>query len=109
LLTPPLNCLEFEGEMVFVESEDELFEHAQTLSKMRLDAVLVTRSEKRPCRCFKTKLSFTCTSAKEGLLTFTGAGDTVISDPCMLALQFGFAAGESLQFANHEPVSSWAN
>jgi D-beta-D-heptose 7-phosphate kinase/D-beta-D-heptose 1-phosphate adenosyltransferase len=97
LLTP--NLSEFEGEMGFYESEDELFNYAQALKqKCDLDAVLVTRSEKG-MSLYQDQVYHLPAHAKE-VYDVTGAGDTVISTlACCIAV--GLSLERACQFANH--------
>ncbi|MFT5713350.1 MAG: D-beta-D-heptose 7-phosphate kinase/D-beta-D-heptose 1-phosphate adenosyltransferase, partial [Glaciecola sp.] len=97
LLTP--NLSEFEGEMGFYESEDELFNYAQALKqKCDLDAVLVTRSEKG-MSLYQDQVYHLPAHAKE-VYDVTGAGDTVISTlACCIAV--GLPLERACQFANH--------
>jgi D-beta-D-heptose 7-phosphate kinase/D-beta-D-heptose 1-phosphate adenosyltransferase len=97
ILTP--NLSEFEGEMGFYESEDELFTHAQALKqKCDLDAVLVTRSEKG-MSLYQDQVYHLPAHAKE-VFDVTGAGDTVVSTlACCIAV--GLPLENACQFANH--------
>jgi D-beta-D-heptose 7-phosphate kinase/D-beta-D-heptose 1-phosphate adenosyltransferase len=97
LITP--NMSEFEGEMGVCETEDELFNNAQALKqKCRLDAVLVTRSEKG-MSLFQESAYHLPAHAKE-VFDVTGAGDTVISTlACCIAV--GLPLERACQLANH--------